>query len=118
LCAPKKEKKTKKAVGQARRKLECGVAGEPSGQVGEDEVVPATPLTTKRKRFPIVRDKPIDLKEMLRESDRGPTPWVEIVAKKKFLEVKFCYPSKDTLTTRTKKVAYPKPGHALILSDE
>jgi hypothetical protein len=111
----------KKAKKRVRRRLPVSSSDEEevAPDAGQETVMPTPPPhATKKKRFPVSDHFRIDLKDKLRNNEGGKKPWVEITAKKDSLLVKFMYPGPNNLVSKTRKVAYPKPGHPLILCDD
>jgi hypothetical protein len=117
--APKK--KPKKRVKISRRLCLSSSSEEDDKSVVEqgDAIMPTPPRApVKKKKVVPVRELSFDLKRQLRDQSGGKKPWIEISAKKEHMVVKFFYPGGNDLVTKTRKVAYPKPGHPLILSDD
>ncbi len=107
------KKKTKKHV---RRRIPS------SSNESEDKDTVTVPTSEekkkKKRRFPVSDPNVVDMKYMFRSANSWKKPWIELVAKQEFLKVTYFYQGENNLVSKMRKVPYPKPGHALILSDE
>ena len=115
----KTPKKIKKKKLPTKRRLVLGSSADDNSNDVNDIIIPPTPTPPKKKKcFPA--SKVFDLKKKLRANNPGSKPWIEIVAKKEYLLVKSFCPlnAGNTLVSKTRRVAYPRPGQTLVLHDD